>query len=173
MKLKHKGSLVVYNVPQEVGQKLVAAGLADEVVEKVIPPPAYGITWAVRDGARVEDFVYPPQIYAKCSVCAFPHWQESTKGTAHLTMQYRHKPGCAAVAVPGTVEQVPAHIAAEYEKRWAKYLSLSRNKKVVLPALTSTNTAEQDRGLMAAAGLKSREELILEAKKLAARAKKG
>jgi hypothetical protein len=166
MKLKDKGSLVVYNVPQEVGQKLVAAGLAVEVVAASAPELAYAeILWQVRDGAKVEDFLYPPEIFAKCSRCGNPTWQSSQKGTAHQTMQYRH---CG-----GRVEEVPEHIAQEYTKRWAAYISLSKKKKVVLPALTSREIDRaRDALVMKDAGYKTREELILEAR-LSVPARKG
>jgi hypothetical protein len=140
MKLKDKGSLVVYNVPQEVGQKLVASGLALEVVSAEKPPASVRMFWAVRDGAKVGDFLYPCGIFAKCSHCGVQSYQESTKGTAHETMKFRHAAGCASVTVPGIPEPVPAHIAEAYKTRWAKYISLSRNKKVVLPALTKNTS---------------------------------
>ena len=163
MKLKDKGSLVVYNVPQEVGQKLVAAGLADEVVAAPAPEPAYAeILWRVQDGAKVGDFLYPPEIFAMCSKCGNQIWKSSQQGTAHLTIQFRHRAGCPSVTVPGVVEQIPEHIVKEYQARWSKYQSLSK-KKIVPPPLTTTNTADLDRRLMKAAGHKTREELILEA----------
>jgi hypothetical protein len=173
MKIKYVNSGLEEHVSNEIGKFAVKAGIAIEVVAPQKPPAYAEVTWAVRDGAKAGDFLYPPCIYAKCSRCATQTWQESNKGTAHLTIQYRHTAGCAGAAIPGVPEQVPAHIAEEYTKRWAVYIRLSRKKKVVLPALTSTNTAELDRRLMAAAGQKTREELILEAKKLAATAKKG
>jgi hypothetical protein len=131
MKLRDKGSLVVYNVPQEVGQKLVAAGLAVEVVAPVEPVRNANVTWQVVDGAKVGDFLYPPEIKAFCSGCGNPQWQSSNKGTAHLTMKYRH---C------GRLEEVPAHIAEEYLKRWTAYISRSRRKTVALPALTKNDS---------------------------------
>ena len=164
MLLRNKGSQETYHVPTGVGKAMIHAGFAEEVVPPVTKPVP-NTTWAVRDGARVEDFVYPPVIYAKCSHCGKSEWQSSQKGTAHLTMRYRHLAGCAGVVIPGVPEQVPDHIAQEYMKRWTAYQSLSRNRKA--PALTSMNSAERDRRLMKAAGYKTREELILEAVKLA------
>jgi hypothetical protein len=157
MKLKDKGSLVVYNVPQEVGQKLVAAGLAVEVVAPPEPVAYYSdVTWQVRDGSRVGNFLYPPEIYAYCSRCSAKVWHGSPKGTAHLTMQFRH---C------GRPEEVPANITEEYAKRWIAYVSLSRKKNATLPPPLTSREIDRarDAAVMKAAGYKTREQLILEA----------
>ena len=163
MKIKYVNSGLEEHVSNEIGKFAVKAGIAIEVVAAEKPPAYAEVTWAVRDGAQVGDYLYPPEIFARCSLCGTPMWQSSQKGTAHLTMQYRH---CGN----RWPEQVPEHIAQEYLKRWKAYQTLSRNRKA--PALTSTNSAERDRQLMKAAGYKTREELILEAVKLAP-AKKG
>lgn len=153
MLLRNKGSQETYHVPTGVGKAMIHAGFAEEVVppvKKAVP----NSTWAVRDGARVEDFQYPPEIYVRCSNCGNPLWQSSNKGTAHLTVEYRH---C------GVAEKCPAEITEEYLRRWAAYKRLSRKA----PPITSTSSAERDRHLMKAVGYKTREELILEAVKLA------
>jgi len=170
MKLKDKGSLVVYNVPQEVGQKLVAAGLATEVVAPVEPVRYANVTWQVVDGAKVGDFLYPPEIKAFCSGCGNPQWQSSNKGTAHLSMKYRH---C------GRLEEVPTHIAEQYLKRWTAYISLSKKKITKVappPPLTSANDNQRDAAWMRTMNengpiYKTREQLIAEALTTAAAAK--
>jgi len=134
MKLRDKGSSVVYNVPQEVGQKLVASGLAVEVAEQVAAKKFVAMTWRVQDGPREGDFQHPPQIYARCSECE-PAWQSSRIGIAHQMIKYRHRFACPAAPIPGIAEVVPQHIVEEYLKKWTAYISRSRRKTVVLPTL--------------------------------------
>lgn len=123
MKLRDKGSLVVYNVPSGVGRKLVASGIAVEVAETA-PVTRYAeMSWKVLDGPHEGDYQNPPEIKASCSGCGTPLWQSSRKGTAHQTLNFLHQAGCARV---GFKETVPQHIIDEYLRRWTAYKALSR-----------------------------------------------
>jgi hypothetical protein len=153
MLLRNKGSQETYHVPTGVGKAMIHAGFAEEVVPPV-KKPVPNATWAVRDGARVGDFQYPPCIYAGCSTCGTTSWMESAKGTAHLTQVFRH---CLIV------ENVPLNIAKEYERRFAEYKSRFRTKKSppLIPVIDSTVVYQH---LAKFHGIKSHDELILAAK---------
>ena len=152
MKLRDKGSAITYHVPQEVGAKLVAAGLADEVKEWQPKPKPSGFKWWTQPGAKVEEFEYPPYIcHSSCGLCSQGNgFVESWQGTAHETAVIRH---C------GKVERVPADVAAEYLKLFAAWRAKNRYTAPPVEPISASSPLSDIR----AAGLKTREELIAEA----------
>jgi hypothetical protein len=138
VKIKYLATGVEEHVSNEIGNFAVKAGIAEQVFPDWKPLPVPQMYWAVRDGARVGDYLYAPSIQVKCPGCGQHTWHSSDKGTAHLTLEFRHLGGCNAMGVP---EQVPAHIAEEYVKRWTAYAALSKKgKPAAPPAITKNNS---------------------------------
>lgn len=100
-----------------IGRALVAAKLAEEI-PNTIQRPAPTSKWYVREGARVEDYQYPPQLCISCG-CGMRQYTESEKGTAHKTAEARH---C------GIVDTCPANVAAQYEQIYAAWKSRPRKR---------------------------------------------
>jgi hypothetical protein len=134
----------------------VASGLAadmltrgyvkvDEPAPKRNPPD---LKWTVRQGPHEGDYQYAPMIYFSCSGCGTRGRQESSKGTAHLTINVRH---C------GLVEECPRHIANEYVKAFGAWKGRSLRKQV------ERVSKETPKSRLSFFGLKSKEELIAEA----------
>lgn len=119
MQLRDKGNLQTYHVLREVGEKIVAAGLADEVKEVQPKKPQPNLTFYVQRGARPEGpggAEYPPLLRWSCRGCGIGQgcYTESWKGTAHETTVVRH---C------GLVEKCPPDVAKEYLAAFNKWRS--------------------------------------------------
>jgi len=145
------------HVPSGTGKALIAANLAVEVIPEVkkLEPNAQ---FSVRRGRVVGDYEYPPYIYGKCSTCGGNTVGEGP--TVHKTMTLRHQGTC--FGVPAT--PVPPHIQDEYESRRAAYKK--RFKRFQPENGSAAVDRVRDQKVAAGLGLKSREQLIAEAKAL-------
>lgn len=148
MKLRDNGSTVVYDVPQAVGQKLVASGLATEVVDskplEYQEPP----TFAAREGHVLGDYQYPPRICFGCGTC------KSGGYVSNVTDKFRFR-HC------GRVDEIPLDVREGYNTLVRAYKARSRGKEYREPT-GLVDSRVIDKQLAAVRGVKSREELIAE-----------
>ena len=146
MRLQDKGSIAVYNVPQAVGQKLVAAGLAVEVPDtpKSIQA-ADPAVFEARRGQRLGDYEYPPRVFYSCPVCKSAGYVQNVTNN----FVFRH---CA-----GRADKIPNTVREDYDRLMQKFTF--RGQRVPTGI---RNSAEVDRELAAIRGIKSREVLIAE-----------
>lgn len=117
MLLRNKDSEETYHVPSGVGKALISAGLAEEVIPVIPTKPKLPLVWSVRDGARVDDYQFPPVLFHSCPECGIRGMTESAAGTAHKTTKLYH---CGLRAV-----MCPPDIAAQYERAYAAWYSRS------------------------------------------------
>ena len=109
------------------------------------------MTWSVREGDRVGDYQYPPRLWHSCAVCG-AGYTDSQVGTAHKTVRAFHLPPCGQ-----RPETCPLSVAMQYEgmfKAWK-----SRSKRPPVEKISAASPAHHVRAF----GLKSKDELILEA----------
>ncbi len=134
------------HVTQNVGQTLIAAGLAKEVkptVEK--PKPNTKFTPVMPK--PIGDYQPPPGIMYSTVCCGSRGVCESERGTAHLSLVVRH---C------GVAEQVPDEVAAQYLELFNQWKS--RARKPQLPKISASDTR-----FIRQFGMKTKDELITEA----------
>src|SRR5438309_2118075 len=105
MQLRDLGSQKTYHVPTEVGQKLVAAGLAEVVPSEArAEQPAHIFDWSTSLGARIDDYQDSPVIRRRCRACGQIDITSSFKGTADAAVFHFGKQEC------------PAAVSAQYQK---------------------------------------------------------
>ncbi|MGB9430830.1 MAG: hypothetical protein WBQ89_01185 [Candidatus Acidiferrum sp.] len=142
MRLQDKGSTAVYNVPQAIGQKLVAAGLAVEVPDTPKPIQAEPTAFDARPGQRLGDYEYPPRVFYSCPVCKSAGYVQNVTDN----FVFRH---CA-----GRADKIPNTIREDYDRLLAKYRFRGRKAPTGL-----VDDRVLDRALATVRGVKSREEL--------------
>jgi hypothetical protein len=144
MLLRNKGSKETYNVPSGVGKAMIHAGMAEEVLAAA-PKQTPRTNWSANEGRYAGiDYQYPPYVYVNCSTCAQRQWVENVSPA----FAFRH---C------GVVEKIPNTVLAQYQALLKAYKFRSRKA----PTLT-VDTATVDRLVMAARGIKTRDELLQE-----------
>jgi hypothetical protein len=149
MKLRDLGSNKTYDTPSEIGRKLVAAGLAEEVISDArAARPAHEIQFGVHDGPLTDDYQAPPLVTWRCETCGELGYTTSYKGSAHL-MVIRHR---------GTTAQASEEVAARYGKMFGAWAARSKKKPKDVVSASSPVT------FIHAAGLKTKQELIAEQK---------
>ena len=149
MLLRNKSTKEEYHVPSGVGKAMIHAGLAEEVVAAA-PKQTPKTNWSASEGRYAGiDYQFPPFVHCTCSTCGQRQWVENPKSFA-----FRH---C------GVAEQIPNTVLEDYERLLRAYQARSKKKKE--PALT-VDTAVVDRQVMKANGIKTREELLLEHRRL-------
>jgi len=147
MLLRNKATKEEYNVPSGVGKAMIHAGLAEEVVPAA-PKQTPRTNWSAGEGRYSGiDYQYPPFVYVVCSTCNQKHWVEN----ATTAFAFRH---C------GVAEKIPNTVLENYERLLRAYKARSK-RPLKEPALT-VDPAIVDRHVMAARGIKTREELLLE-----------
>jgi hypothetical protein len=175
MQLRDKGSDKTYHVPSPIGQKLVAAGLADEVISEVkAAQPVHKLKWVAKRGVRIEDYEPPPVVFWICEAwdasgkpfdCGEKGYTESHKGTAHQTV-IRH---C------GGVETCPRDVAETYLRLFNEWKSKSKkaDPKIISLLTNGFASASSPVAHIHAAGLKTTDELKDELKEEARLARLG
>jgi hypothetical protein len=149
MLLRNKSTNEQYHVPSGVGKAMIHAGLAEEVVaaaQKQTPKT----NWSASEGRHAGiDYQFPPFVHVGCSTCKQSRWVENVTPT----FTFRH---C------GVAEQIPNTVLAQYGALLRAYKARSKKKEPVL----TVDTAVVDRQVMKNLGIKTREELLLEHKRL-------
>lgn len=133
-------------VSREVAETLIAAGLATEV-KPAVDKPRPNLTFSTGRGPVQGDYEYPPAIHHYCSTCGLKGYTASQKGTAHESVEIRH---CGIAERPGP------QVAGEYLRLFEQWKS--RSRKLPAPKISSADTR-----FLSAFGLKTKEELIVEA----------
>jgi hypothetical protein len=162
MKLQDKGSTVVYDVPKAVGQKLVASGLATEVVDTPKPSQSHqelpkfadiNRGFSAREGHRLGDYQYPPRICFGCPTCR----QSGYVSNVTDKFVFRH---C------GRADAIPNPVREDYDRLVRAYRARSRNTDPFFDGFREptglVDSGVLDRALGKFFGVKSRAELIAE-----------
>jgi hypothetical protein len=154
MLLRNKGSKETYNVPSGVGKAMIHAGMAEEVVAAA-PKQTPRTNWSASEGRFAGiDYQYPPFVSCYCSTCNQKQWVENVTAA----FAFRH---C------GVVEKLPNTVMTQYEALLKAYKARSK-KPFKEPALTlmekpnADGLTPTDRALLAARGMKTREELLMQ-----------
>jgi hypothetical protein len=154
MLLRNKSTNEQYHVPSGVGKAMIHAGFAEEVVAAA-PKQTPRTNWSANEGRYAGiDYQYPPFVYVNCSTCSQRQWVENVSPA----FAFRH---C------GVVEKIPNTIQADYDRLVRAYKARSK-KPFKEPSLTliekpnAEGLTATDRQLLAARGMKTREELLMQ-----------
>jgi hypothetical protein len=119
MLIKLKGTNKEEHVSQTVASVLIAMGAAVEVKPTSTPtdkPTVWGVTGMLSD--------YPPMVTWKCPNCGQSGQQESERGTADRTAEFRH---CKKV------EKCPEDVSRNYGKAWEAFASKHNRRAANTP----------------------------------------
>ena len=119
------GKTEPYHVAQGVGQALVAAGVAQEVIP-FTPAPTPNTTWAAIEGYRGQDYVEAPVIRYSCASCGTRG--EMAGPTVERTQKFNH---C------GTAESVPEDVQRRFRVLRIGWDKTHKKQKPLVSACTS------------------------------------
>jgi hypothetical protein len=138
-----------FDVAAGLATALIAQGFLE--VKQIVPAKPYAeLKWHVSPGPIEGDYQFPPRLFHSCGGCGVRGMTESSQGTAHKSTKVYH---CGERGL-----MCPPDVAAQYEKAFAAWKA--RSKKPPVEKLSPVSPAY----FLRAAGIKSKDQLILEAK---------
>jgi hypothetical protein len=138
-----------FDVAPGLAQALLSQGYF-EIKASVPAKPYPELKWHVSPGPIEGDYQFPPRLFHSCGVCGVRGMTESSQGTAHKSTKVYH---CGERGL-----MCPPLVAEQYENAFAAWKA--RSKKPPVEKISPVSPPH----LLRAAGIKSRDQLILEAK---------